>query len=349
MTPTGPRSHAVPLAHDPTCGRRPTAHGGFCDHRGVADELGEVADALYALSLDDFITERDGFVKRLRGKGDRDLARQVAALPKPSVAAWLLNQLARRRTDAVEQLVDLGDELRTAQQRLDGDQLRALGRRRQQVVRAFSRQVAQLADELGRSLSGTVAQQVDETLRAAVAHEDAGHALLSGRLTTALTYSGMGEVNLSAAVAVPSARGAGPARNRRSTGTARATPAAEADAAAAGDDLAVARERRLEAARAALAQAEQASEDAAAAVARHEQELAALAERRSGLEQRLEELRAERSRIETQALDLEVEQQQVQEQRHAADEAAHEASRAAERAHQELDGHTGRAKRRGGR
>ena len=111
--------------------------------------------------------------------GDRELAGEVAGLPKPTVAAWLLNQLARRRAAAVEQLVGLGAELREAQQSLDGDQMRALTRQRQQVVRAFSRQVAELGDELGRPVSGPVAEQVEETLRAAVADEEAGEALLA--------------------------------------------------------------------------------------------------------------------------------------------------------------------------
>ncbi len=250
----------------------------------MADDLGTLADELYALPAEDFVAQRDARAKGLRADGDRDLARQVAALPRPTVAAWLLNQLARRRTAAVEQLVGLGAEMREAQESLDGDQMRALNRQRQQVVRAFSRQVAELGDELGRPVSDAVAQQIEETLRAAVADEEAGHALLSGRLTTALSYVGMGEVSVSSAVAVPRARRARPAPVSES---------AQPGEGQQGDELAAARERHRQAARDAVADAQVAAEDADEALARHDRQVSELAEQWSGLQDRLETLRAE--------------------------------------------------------
>ena len=108
----------------------------------MADDLAEVADELYAMPPEDFVEARDARAKQARAEGDRELATEVRELPKPTAAAWLLNQLARLRPDEVDQLVGLGDELREAQQSLDGDQMRALNQQRQQVVRAFARQAA---------------------------------------------------------------------------------------------------------------------------------------------------------------------------------------------------------------
>ena len=295
--------------------------------RYVADDLGSLADALYALPAEDFVAARDARAKQLRADGDRDLAGEVAALPKPTVAAWLLNQLARRRASAVEQLVGLGAELREAQQNLDGDQMRALNRQRQQVVRAFARQVAELGAELGRPVSGPVADQVEETLRAAVADEEAGEALLSGRLTTALSYVGMGQVSVTEAVAVPRAPRAAPRARKR----------IEDEPAAPADEVAAARERRLQAARDTLAQAEEAADEAVRALADQDQEVAAAAERLTTLQDRLETLRAELSQAETEAASAEAEQAEAQRRRDRADEAAGEARAAVDRARLELD------------
>jgi len=174
---------------------------------GVADPdaLADAADELYGVGPEGFVAQRDAAAREARDAGDRTLAAAIGGLPKPTVAAFLLNQLARRRPDAVEQLVVLGAELRAAQQSLAGDQLRALTRQRQAVVAGFVQQVHALAAELGRSISDQVTQQVEQTLRAAVADAGAAEALRSARLTTGLSYVGLGDVDVSAAVAAPRA------------------------------------------------------------------------------------------------------------------------------------------------
>lgn len=278
-----------------------------------AAALADVADALYAGAPDEFVASRDARARELRAAGHRELARDVAALPRPTAAAWLLNQLARQRPDAVQQLVALGDELRAAQQNLDGDQLRALTRQRQQVVRAFARQAAQLADELGRPLSDAVGQQVEETLRAAVADEGAGQALLSGTLTTALTYVGMGSVDVSAAVAVPRARPTGRRRTERRS--------AEPD-----DELAAARDRRREAARTALTQAQQDAEAADTTLGERDDALRAASAEHERLAERLDALHA--------ALESAQAEEATAAAEHRSAETAHaEAAASAERAH----------------
>src|ERR687891_633946 len=55
-----------------------------------------IAD-LYGLPLDEFTPARNELAKRLRGEGDRETAERVKELAKPSVAAWTVNQIARRR------------------------------------------------------------------------------------------------------------------------------------------------------------------------------------------------------------------------------------------------------------
>jgi len=304
---------------------------------GPADELeaqlADIADELYALPADGFVPARDARAKQLRADGRRDLARTVAALPRPTVAAWLLNQLSRRRTEAVEQLVDLGAQFRTAQDSLDGEQLRALTRQRQQVVRAFSRQVAELGDELGRPVSSAVAEQVEETLRAAVADEAAGQALLSGRLTTALSYVGMGSGSVSTAVAVPRTGPAvrkarepsvrtdgGGRRAARRGGKERADPE-DQDGPAQRDELAAARERRQDEARAAVEAAEDTAAHAVSALEERDEQLSGVAERISALQDRLDALRAEVVQLEAEVAGAEAERDDLRVRRDRAQQA----------------------------
>src|SRR5256885_1710261 len=64
---------------------------------GPAEPVREVADELYGLPLRDFTKARDDHARRLRKEGRREVADAVKALRKPTLPAWALNQLARRR------------------------------------------------------------------------------------------------------------------------------------------------------------------------------------------------------------------------------------------------------------
>src|SRR5688500_1165037 len=96
-------------------------------------------DDLYGLPLDRFVAERGALAKALRADGRRDEAARVAALRKPSVAAWAVNQLARTQRRAMRELLAAGDELRDAQEALlagkgDARALRAAGERERAAV-----------------------------------------------------------------------------------------------------------------------------------------------------------------------------------------------------------------------
>ena len=50
---------------------------------------------LYRLPLAEFVPARDQLARQLRAAGDREAARQVASLRRPSISAWAANQLAQ--------------------------------------------------------------------------------------------------------------------------------------------------------------------------------------------------------------------------------------------------------------
>ena len=74
----------------------------------------EEIDALYGLALDEFTSARNDLARDLRKQGDRERADAVAKLPKPSRAAWAVNQLARRHPGEVDDLLRAGEELRAS-------------------------------------------------------------------------------------------------------------------------------------------------------------------------------------------------------------------------------------------
>ena len=167
-------------------------------------DLLEIADELYALALPDFTPARDAKAKELKGT---DLAKEVKALKKPSLAAWVVNLLVRHETEQVEQVLQVGAALREAQASMSGDDLRQLTRQRRQLTAAVTTQARRLAREHGQKVTDSVAEQVEATLTAAMVDEDCGKAVRSGLLVSALSATGVDAVELDRAVAVPDALG----------------------------------------------------------------------------------------------------------------------------------------------
>ncbi|MGX5695327.1 transposase [Agromyces soli] len=164
----------------------------------MTDALVEIAGELYSLLPAEFTAERNDRAKRLRAS-DRELADAVAVLRRPSAAAWLANQLARRRPDELAQLLELGERLRAAQSGLDAASLGELTRERRKQVQALAREAGELAVELGNPVRESVIEEVAETLRAAMTDASAAGAVASGRLTRGLEVVGT-EVDLAGAV-----------------------------------------------------------------------------------------------------------------------------------------------------
>jgi len=170
----------------------------------MADELLEIADELYALTLPEFTPARDARAKELKGT---DLAKEVKALKKPSLAAWVVNLLVRQEAEQVDQVLAVGAALRQAQESMSGDDLRQLTRQRRQVTAAVTTQARRLARENGQKITEAVAGQVEATLTAAMVDEGCAKAVRSGMLLTPLEATGVGEVELDRAVAIPDALG----------------------------------------------------------------------------------------------------------------------------------------------
>ncbi len=315
-------------------------------------QLETALDELYGLDPSEFTARRDARATEARKEGDRELAAAVKALRRPSAAASTVNMMARSRADEVGRLIDLGARLREAQAALSGDELRALGRQRQQVVAGLAHEARRLAREAGHPISEATAREVEATFEAALADAAAGEAVRAGRLVRALEHRGMDPVDLEGAVA-----GAAPAGTAGSGGagtrtgstspttsgiqdkqakSARSESAAGTDRSRTGRDTAEdlsrrereqEEERRQAEARAkARAEAEEAAERAEEQARRAEGRRAEAADERAEAERRRAETDESVQRLE----------QQLGEARDEADRAA-AAERAARRALREAE------------
>ncbi|MEV6345768.1 hypothetical protein [Actinoplanes sp. NPDC051851] len=176
----------------------------------------EVARRLYREPPDGFVATRTAAIEEARRSGDRAAARRLAALKKPTVAAWVINLLAVERPDLIAELVDLSAALRSAQRDLQGAQLRDLSTQRRRFVSALVTTARNLAlaatstpapgstsgstpapTPASGSGSGSVKLplgEVEATLTAALADPDIAAQVRTGRLIRAATYDGFGEV-----------------------------------------------------------------------------------------------------------------------------------------------------------
>jgi DNA repair exonuclease SbcCD ATPase subunit len=154
-----------------------------------------VAGELYQLPPAEFTAARDARAAEARTAGDRPAAVAIKALRRPTIAAWLVNWLVRERADDLDRLFALGVAMRSAQEQLLGEQLRQLSRQRHQVVAALAAEARSAGRELGVTLSETTMAEVEATLSAGMADEDAMAVIRTGRLTTSLSPpTGLGPV-----------------------------------------------------------------------------------------------------------------------------------------------------------
>lgn len=165
-------------------------------------DMGAAVDELYAVPLPDFVATRTRLVTEAKGD-DPDLAAEIKALRKPTLAAWLLNQVARRAPDTIADLKELGERMRIAQAQGDGAALAEARPERRAAIDALIAAAGQSADDSGVKFGPSAQDEIDATAVAALADEQSGRALASGHLLRPLSYAGFGEVELDDAVATP--------------------------------------------------------------------------------------------------------------------------------------------------
>src|SRR3954451_13934878 len=210
----------------------PTVHLGTDERDHERMDLDSAAEDLYGLPPEEFTAARDEVAKQAP---EPALKKAIKSLRKPTVSAHAVNQLVRDHPDEIDDLLDLGDQLRSVMTGDKGD-VRRLTEQRRDLISSL----------VAADLPAGIRDDVTATLEAATADPELGAAVRSGRLVKPLRYAGFGAMpDIDDAVATPLSQR--PARKKTAPtkkAAAKKTTAKKAEKPA--PDLAGLRQRVLE-------------------------------------------------------------------------------------------------------
>ncbi|MBC6463461.1 hypothetical protein, partial [Actinomadura sp. HBU206391] len=151
-------------------------------------DLSAVANELYGAAPEEFVETRKRLAAEAKKAGDRDLAKRIGALRRPTASAWAINQLARSAPDELGWLSDVGADLRAAW--AEGRHVGGLDQRRGEVIDLLGRTARALARQAGRPLRESAVREVEDTLHAATMDPEVADEVRSGRLTQPRSHVG---------------------------------------------------------------------------------------------------------------------------------------------------------------
>jgi flagellar biosynthesis GTPase FlhF len=144
-------------------------------------------DDLFQLPLAEFTPARNALATVLKKSGDTAEAERVKALVKPSLSAWVANQLYWHHRTAFDQLITAGDQFRAAQAaQLAGKpaDLRAPLEARRGILAQLAKLSAALLAQSGHPASSDTMRRLTTTLEALAAYGGGAGAPPAGRLTS---------------------------------------------------------------------------------------------------------------------------------------------------------------------
>lgn len=156
--------------------------------------LDESIDRVYQSPLAEFVTARNQLASTLKREGRPEAGAQVRALAKPSLTAWVVNQLYWRAREDFDALVAAGDQLRGAERAmLEGRTVKKAADVQRVRVMAL-KQLLGRADDLcradGIAFSPLLRRRLSMNLEAIAVYGTAGARHQRGRLTADLEPPG---------------------------------------------------------------------------------------------------------------------------------------------------------------
>ena len=150
------------------------------EHQGgpLSDSASDDLDSLFATPPAKFIEERKRIVAALKGAGRKDEAKTVEKIPRPSLAVWTVNQVARRDPELVRRLGAITERLRIAA----GAEYGAAAAEHRQVLGALRDRAGEVLGDAGQEVDAHIIQRVSANLRAAAGSADTRATLERGRL-----------------------------------------------------------------------------------------------------------------------------------------------------------------------
>ena len=163
-------------------------------------DLAQAVEQLYAGDPDEFVAVRKVLAAEARDAKDRELAKQIEALRKPTRSAWLVNLLARAEGRQLAELLDLAPALAEAHT-TGGAGLRQLMALRRQAVEGLVEQALALGREHGYTGTDAGGAEVQTVLDAALTQPDVGQVVRAGAITVAPESAAAFPTDLFAALA----------------------------------------------------------------------------------------------------------------------------------------------------
>jgi hypothetical protein len=140
----------------------------------VTDDL----DSLFAAAPADFIEERKRIVAALKDAGRKDEAKAVEKIPRPSLALWTVNQIARRDPELVQHLGRITQRLQSA----TGPDYAAAAVEHRQALQQLRERATDVLADAGQEAAPHVVQRVIANLRSAAGSAETRGTLEQGRL-----------------------------------------------------------------------------------------------------------------------------------------------------------------------
>lgn len=183
---------AAPETADPK-----NADQGAAAPETAADRVAAAAAELYGADTEAFADRRKELATSARAAGDKSAATAIAALRKPTRAAWVVNRLARADPGAPPRLAAVAAGLLAAERAKDGPRLRELSATRGALIDALTEQA--LAAAGFPDPPPSLRAEVSATLTAALADPEVAAAFAAGTLTRAVHWSGFGAADFAPA------------------------------------------------------------------------------------------------------------------------------------------------------
>lgn len=156
------------------------------------DALPKEAEALLAVSPDDFVQERQRIVRTLRAEKRREEADAVAGLRKPPPVVLAVNRAARDRPEAARAAARSAERVAKAQLGADADSYRAALAELDDSLDLLAEVALAHLGKGGKAPTEAVTRRLRTTLRNAVADEHARTELARGLLREETETAGFG-------------------------------------------------------------------------------------------------------------------------------------------------------------
>ncbi len=143
-------------------------------------------DRLFAASLKTFVPERKLLSDALKAAGQAKEAKEVQKIQRPSVSAWIVNQLARQEAPLLRLFAETTARLRGAQRPVAGaergdDTAEAMAAHRDALKRLRAR-AEEILVASGQAARPQILERVVRNLRVGMASEEIRQTIESGRL-----------------------------------------------------------------------------------------------------------------------------------------------------------------------